>query len=414
MAGGQFAKRIAFYTEPNWFPMGDGMDSSVFSIVNWSDALGDWIYAGGTFRIADKEDALGIAKWDGNRWTQVGGGVSGGRVFSLCVFDDGITRYVYVGGDFADAGGRPFPRLARWNGQEWSSTDRSPPNGPVHSMIVHDDGTGPNLYITGTFTDMAQMKVNSIARWDGEHWHTLGTGLTRDGRAALGLTLAGLRYGRDGRPSLIVAGRFDHAGEAAANNIAEWDGAQWHALDEGLDPWDVRSLSVFDSGDGQGPLLFAGGDFTTAGRDEAHHLARWDGRAWFPLGSGSDQEVYAMTTVQFPEERRQSLMIGGGFSSADGVAVHGAIELEGCPIPACEDIRKFDVRCRSRRIKVTIMIADASKVGEFLTLMVDGHRFPLEIKARFVELSVRGARGAHWVELISPGNCGIAKSVDCP
>jgi hypothetical protein len=50
--------------------------------------------------------------------------------------------------------------------------------------------------------------------------------------------------------------------------------------------------------DGPGPaseLLIAGGGFASAGGVACNCIARWDGSAWQPLGSGMNNEVYALT-----------------------------------------------------------------------------------------------------------------------
>jgi hypothetical protein len=46
----------------------------------------------------------------------------------------------------------------------------------------------------------------------------------------------------------------------------------------------VYALTVFD--DGNGPALYAGGDFTTAGGVAANRIAKWDGSSWRPSAAG--------------------------------------------------------------------------------------------------------------------------------
>ena len=43
-----------------------------------------------------------------------------GVVFSLTVFDDGTGPALYAGGRFSEAGGVSVNSLARWDGEEWS------------------------------------------------------------------------------------------------------------------------------------------------------------------------------------------------------------------------------------------------------------------------------------------------------
>lgn len=61
-----------------------------------------------------------------------------------------------------------------------------------------------------------------------------------------------------------------------ALRIARWDGAAWSPLGSGMNGA-VLALSLFDDGSGQGPRIHAGGSFTTAGGVEASHIASWDG-----------------------------------------------------------------------------------------------------------------------------------------
>ncbi len=62
------------------------------------------------------------------------------------------------------------------------------------------------------------------------------------------------------------------------NRIAKWDGRAWHALPGpagiGTDNT-IHALAVHDDGDG--PALYAGGTFVTAGGTISLHLARWLG-----------------------------------------------------------------------------------------------------------------------------------------
>ena len=60
-----------------------------------------------------------------------------------------------------------------------------------------------------------------------------------------------------------------------------------------------------------GTNLYAGGDFTTAGGVPASNIAKWDGRAWSALGSGLDDEVWALAA-----DGTGRLLVGGHFSLA--------------------------------------------------------------------------------------------------
>ncbi len=67
-----------------------------------------------------------------------------------------------------------------------------------------------------------------------------------------------LALAHDGR-NLYVAGEFSHAGGIPARNIARWDGEQWSALGSGLDDKAEEALAVLNG------VVYAGGWFEYAG-----------------------------------------------------------------------------------------------------------------------------------------------------
>jgi hypothetical protein len=71
-------------------------------------------------------------------------------------------------------------------------------------------------------------------------------------------------------PDLYAAGRFENAGgDPAADGVARWDGAAWHPLGSGLND-DGEELIVVGSN------IFVAGAFTDAGGDpQADYVACW-------------------------------------------------------------------------------------------------------------------------------------------
>ncbi len=85
---------------------------------------------------------------------------------------------------------------------------------------------------------------------------------------------------------LIVTGIFDHIDGTAANGIARWNGVAWQPLGTGL-PGLANALLALPNGD-----VLAGGYFTPGGTS----VLRWDGVSWSPFGSitGTVQALVAM------------------------------------------------------------------------------------------------------------------------
>ncbi len=211
-------------------------------------------------------------------------------VWDFEVFDDGTGPALYAAGQFREMQGKRAVGIAKWNGRDWSEVGGGLVGG-AHALRVWDDGRGPALYVGGSFSRAGGVQANNIARWDGRQWEALGSG-TSGGVYSLGTF-------DDGRgEALYAGGKFTAAGGSTANLVARWNGAQWEALGEGLlggSQWGVMSLVTFD--DGHGPMLYAGGEFRDA-RGPKHNmvpakfLARWDGRLWSAVPGAMLEAVF--------------------------------------------------------------------------------------------------------------------------
>ncbi len=211
--------------------------------------------------------------------------VSGDRL--VVVVDDVAAVYpVRIDPTFSDANWVSMGGLA--------GTD-----GTVYAAVVD---AGGNLYIGGSFTFAGDFRANSIARWNGSTWSALGSGVKQN--ANQGSVNALAIYGAD----LVVGGYFNTAGGTAARNLARWDGNAWSPLGLGMDGG-VSALAV------RGTALYAGGSFTVvtnAGPTpvRVNQIAKWDGTAWSPLGSGLNGGVSALVVSG------ADLYAGGGFTYA--------------------------------------------------------------------------------------------------
>ena len=122
----------------------------------------------------------------------------------------------------------------------------------------------------------------------------------------------------DGAGNLYAGGEFNSAGGVSANFIAKWDGAAWSPLGSGMN-WPVYALAVDGAGN-----LYAGGAFTTAGGVEVYCIAKWDGTAWLPLGSGMENAVQALAV-----DGAGNLYAGGAFTTAGGVSANYIAKWDG-------------------------------------------------------------------------------------
>lgn len=192
---------------------------------------------------------------------------------------------------------------ASFTDANWHSMGGMPgANADVKSMIV--DPVSGNVYIGGFFNIVGDVEAFRVARWDGDSWSALGTGV--GGVPDTGFYTAAMAISANG---LYVGGSFIRAGSIGATNIARWDGREWSALGGGMSGGqygDARVLALAVSGTN----LYAGGIFTVAGGVDANHVAKWDGNSWSPMGAGLDGFVFALTMFN------GDLYAGGNFGIA--------------------------------------------------------------------------------------------------
>jgi hypothetical protein len=297
-AGGEFSGPganyyVAKWNGSSWSNLGSGMNSAVFALA----LSGPNLYGGGNFTAP----AANIAKWSGSIWSALGSGLNN-QVMALAVADTNL----YAGGYFTATGGN---RISRWNGSGWSG---------LGAGISHDNLSfpsvralalsGSNLYAGGQFTKAGGNAATNIAKWNGNSWSPLGSGIGfgfPDAVSALAVL----------DQDLYAGGSFTNVGGNAVVNIAKWNGTNWSSLGSGV------YLTNFWGGVGgavnavavSGSNLYVGGDFTTAGSSPANFIAKWDGHSWSPLGSGMNQRVSALAVWG------NDLYAAGDFTNAGGI-----------------------------------------------------------------------------------------------
>ncbi|MGD1916808.1 MAG: GC-type dockerin domain-anchored protein [Phycisphaerales bacterium] len=223
---------------------------------------------------------------------------------------DGAEPKLIVSSAFASAGGVPVGGVAAWTpdgGWEAFGGDGLRRSGAIvgANAIAVFDG---ELYAGGRFTEAGGEPIASIARFDGDRWHPLGTGI--DGQV---LGMRAIDF--DGRDLLIVCGTFTEAGGLDSPAVAAWDGTAWVAFGGNLFG-SANDAIVWD--DGSGEALYATGAFDVAG-GRGRGLARLDAvRGWQPVGSGfsGGDNPRGNSLAIYDDGRANALYIGGNFLDA--------------------------------------------------------------------------------------------------
>ncbi len=308
---------ISSWDGSTWESFGPAPDDAVRALVSFDDGGGPALFVAGEFRSAGHVASY-LGKWDGAEWAAVPG--LDRPVAALQVFDDGGGAALIAGGNFLSAGAVPGTRrVAKWDGAAWSALGTGMDN-EVACFEVFDAGAGPELYAAGAFLEADGQPANRIAKWDGTSWVALGSGLNR---AVFALSV----FDDGNGPDLYVGGRFAFAGGLPVSRIARWDGSAWSSLGVDL-PGSldyVSALHVFD--DGGGAALYVGGQFQVVNGQVFANVAKWDGTAWFQLGSGMFGAI--LDFASHDDGNGSALFAGGTFSSAGGLLTNRIAKWDG-------------------------------------------------------------------------------------
>lgn len=304
------ANSIARWDGSRWTALGSGINGTVRALA----VSGGDLYVGGIFAMAGGSPANCVARWDGSRWSVVGSGVYNNGNFPTRVYALAVAgSEVYVGGYFAmatNSGGVVVEAnsIAKWDGNSWTALGTGLAydwyGGTVRALAV----AGSNVYAGGWFSAAGSRTAKNIAKWDGSSWASVGSGSGMN-NSVYGLALAG--------SDLYAGGTFTAAGDSAASCIAKWNGSNWTALGSGMNSA-VLALAV------AGSDVYAAGNFTMAGGLAAHYIAKWDGSSWSALGSGlSGGGVLALAMCG------GDLYAGGNFNVAGGKSANGMAKWDG-------------------------------------------------------------------------------------
>lgn len=231
------------------------------------------------------------SNWDLRVTTSVEGPFQGGARVAVV----GPNGNIYVAGNFSPAPGQQRAKLAQWTGQQWITlADRfemGASNVEIEAIAVNNNG---DVYVCGLFSSVVYnngantVPVNRVARWDGTQWSQLAGGVSSFPSS---LAIAG---------SEVYVGNIDQVFDAngvptTVQKIARWNmnTNSWSAVGTGIS----GGMAYVGAMVSDGPNVYVGGNYATAGGVTANHIARWDGLQWHALGQG----LYSATSVYATE-----------------------------------------------------------------------------------------------------------------
>ena len=175
-AGGVFAYYLARWDGAFWSALpAAGLNARVKALAVWGDETGNALYAGGYFTGGGGQIMNYIGKWDGASWSALEGpsfpGMDDG-VESLAVWDDGTGEALFAGGWFELAGGVSANSVARWDGAAWSALSGPQGNGiggwyspAVYALTAWDEGVSRHLFAGGHFQQAGGLPSSNIGEW---------------------------------------------------------------------------------------------------------------------------------------------------------------------------------------------------------------------------------------------------------
>jgi len=307
---GRYLPRIARFGGTNWTILGDSFNAMADHLA--SD--GTNLYACGQFTNSGLVALNKLTVWNGTSWQPMGNPSwnQPGEIDPWRLAVDSDTGRVLALGYFDRAEGRPASCIAAWDGAQWMPLAPQYVRGAFGSIgsVWALCPAENSVFAGGLFNSLGQVTVNRIGRIDDTGCHPLGRGITNSGAERV-FTLA--RQGTN----LFAGGRFTTAGGKAIRNLACWDGDEWWPVGGGTDG-DVYALAV------DGGKLFVGGIFTNVGGLSIPNLACWDGTNWSALGTGVDGSVRALVHTN------GLLYAGGTFTNAGGVTANAIAVWDGC------------------------------------------------------------------------------------
>ncbi len=207
---------------------------------------------------------------------------------------------LYLGGKFKVAGSISANSIVKWDGSKWHSLGEGPENGifadsngmtAVLAIAMYKD----YVFVGGQFSRAGTNDANGIAYWDGEKWNSLGTGINNGVRSIVKLEedtiiQSGSVYSLFvHKDRLYVGGNFQIAGERPANGVAIWDinKKKWETMKGGLLSTDGNP-SAYGYGFAEFKgQIIVGGKFDLAGGEPAQNIAGWDGANFINIGNMS-------------------------------------------------------------------------------------------------------------------------------
>jgi hypothetical protein len=280
-----------------------------YEMINYNNK----IYATGSFTKIGNIPTNSFGEWDGQYWQVNGQGLKYGNNEGYGAMFSLIDNELYIGGGFDTAFGVAANSLIKFDGQTWSTVYNLPKYNVSGNFIGRVTKFQNKIYVSGQFySGFPVPDINALVVFDGTNWVSVGTGFPNPNDALSDMVVY--------KNELIVGGHFTKNTSSLnpGNNIAAWDGTNWHSLGDASQGFGVNGVNasvvrMIVHGD----YLYVCGHFSEAGNQTATNIARWDGTNWCSLATGFSSAITneAVTSLAFYGD---TLFAVGNFSQYNG------------------------------------------------------------------------------------------------
>lgn len=225
---------------------------------------------------------------------EVIGSTGSGSITALTMYNNEI----YVGGNFENIGGTTAKFFAKWDGNKWD-TVVSGLNAPVNVIFFEESG---KLWIGGQFTSIQGTATSYLASSENGQWQTYD------------FLNGQVRSFSKFNDKVFIGGDFTfnsiNGNEDETSCVAYYENSEWKQAGVlGNHPGAKVFSLVFD----EKGMLYAGGIFYSFSGDTLtiENIAAYNGSDWVGVGGGLNSMVQTMTI------HNGELYVGGLFSSSD-------------------------------------------------------------------------------------------------
>jgi hypothetical protein len=366
---------VSYFSNDRWQDMKGGLNGPVYAMHSAQDRK---LYVAGGFTGSTQDNMKAIAYWNGLDWI----GIPGFSIGSINALEhDGIS--LYAGGIFPGIGEALSPAIARYSNGSWHSLKNGLRNMQSNSIkqaeVKAMKYAHGKLYVGGQFDSAGNIPVQNIAYWDGTDWHGMGAGIP-----GIINDIAVMNNGH-----VIVSSTIENGLKREPAPLMSWDGFQWNSI--GLPPR-CNAIQALET---DGLNLYIGGDFAMDTTKNDFGLAQWDGSSFSSIGGG------VIGTIKSLEYHDGMLYCGGTFLRvSDSLACRN---IAGYKIKE----KKFDGLDSSQKIRTYPNPNQSGMMSISFTLEEPGEAkiCLAALDGRIIQCFAEGfyAKGLHEVQLLIDG-----------